>query len=109
MSLLSQQAPNVLGAIMTYSAVTASDTMPPGDGLYLHVKTGGTNTGSVTVVVPGTLYGTARPDIGPVSIPINSDRFFGPLLGDLADPSTGLVTITFGGTLTGTTSALLQF
>jgi hypothetical protein len=109
MALLNAQAPNVLGTAMTYSAVTASDTVLPGSNLYLHVTTGATNTGSVTIVVPGTAYGTARPDIGPVSIPINSDRHFGPLVNDLADPATGLITITFGGTLTGTTSALLQF
>jgi hypothetical protein len=108
MALLTMQAPNITGTALTYSAVTASDTFLPGDGVYLHVKTGGTNTGAPTVIVPGTQYGQARPDVAVSTIAINSDRIIGPFVGDLADPTTGLVTVTFGGTLTGTTSALLQ-
>jgi hypothetical protein len=90
---------------MTYSAPNASDTMPPGSNLYYHIKTGATGT-TVTVVVPGTLYGTARPDIA-VVISTNTDRIIGPLIGDVADPATGLVTITTSSQAT-CTCALLQ-
>jgi len=105
MALLVQQAPNVLGTALTYAAPSASDTAPPGDGLYYHIKTGATGT-TVTIVVPGTLYGTARPDIATV-IGTNTDRIFGPLIGDLADPTTGLITITTSSQAT-CTCALLQ-
>lgn len=105
MALLVQQAPSILGTALTYSAPTASDTMPPGDRLYYHIKTGGTGT-TVTVVVPGTSYGTARPDIS-VVIGTSTDRIIGPLIGDLADPTTGLITITTSSQAT-CTCALLQ-
>jgi hypothetical protein len=108
MALLTQQAPSILGGAITYGASAASDTCFPGDGIYYHVKTGATNSAPIQIVVPGTLYGVARPDTAIVTVPINSDRIFGPLIGDLADPVTGLVTILNSGTLAGTTCAILQ-
>jgi hypothetical protein len=104
MALLSAQAPNITGAAMTYSAVTASDTITPASNLYLHVKTAGTGT-TVTVVVPGSQYGQARPDVA-VTIGTNADRIIGPLVPDLADPTTGLITVTYSAT-TSVTAALL--
>jgi hypothetical protein len=105
MALLSQQAPNITGTALTYSTPSASDTIVPGSGLYLHVKTGGTGT-TVTVVVPGTQYGQARPDVA-VVIGVSTDRLIGPLVGDLADPATGLITVQYSSTTT-VTAALLQ-
>jgi hypothetical protein len=105
MALLSAQAPNIVGAALTYSAVSSSDTFVPGNNVYLHVKTVGTGA-TVGVVVPGTLYGQARADIA-TAVGTNTDRIFGPFVADLADPSTGLVTVTFSAT-TAITSALLQ-
>ena len=106
MALLSAQAPNIAGAAMTYSAVTSSDTFVPGNNVYLHVITVGTGA-TVTVVVPGTQYGQARTDIATV-LGTNVQRHFGPFVADLADPTTGLVTVTFSAT-TAITSALLLF
>lgn len=105
MALLVQQAPNILGSALTYTAVNASETVNPGDGVFLHVKTVGTGT-TVTVVVPGSVYGQARPDVA-VVIGTNTDRIIGPLVADLADPTTGLVTVTYSAT-TAVTAALLQ-
>lgn len=105
MALLSAQAPNIAGAAMTYSAVNSSDTFVPGNNVYLHVKTVGTGA-TVTVVVPGTIYGQARADVATV-LSTNVDRIFGPFVADLADPSTGVVTVSFSAT-TAITSALLQ-
>lgn len=105
MALLVQQAPSILGGAITYSAVNASDTVSPGDGLYLHVKTVGTGT-TVTVVVPGSQYGQARPDVA-IVIGTNTDRIIGPLVPDLADPTTGFITIQYSAT-TAVTAALLQ-
>ena len=105
MALLVQQAPNILGSAMNYTLPNASETCPPGSNLYYHIKTGATGT-TVTVAVPGTAYGTARPDIA-VVIGTNTDRIIGPLIGDLADPATGLITITSSSQTT-CTAALLQ-
>lgn len=106
MALLTPQAPGITGAALTYSAVTASDTVTPGNNVYYHVKTGGTNNAPLTVVVPGSVYGQARADVT-VTVPISSDRIIGPLVADLADPTTGVVTISNSGTITGTTAAVL--
>jgi hypothetical protein len=105
MALLVQQAPSILGGAITYSAVNSTDTVSPGGNLYLHVKTVGTGT-TVTIVVPGTVYGQARADVA-VVIGTNTDRLIGPLVGDLADPSTGLITINYSATAA-VTAALLQ-
>lgn len=106
MALLTAQAPNITGAALTYSAVNSSDTAVPGNNVYLHVKTGGTGT-TVTVVVPGSTYGQARPDVSSGAIGTSTDRIIGPLVADLADPTTGLVTIQYSSTAT-VTAALLQ-
>jgi hypothetical protein len=106
MALLSAQAPNITGAAMTYTAVNSTDTATPGNNVYLHVKTGGTGT-TVTVVVPGSQYGQARPDVSTGAIGTSTDRIIGPLVPDLADPATGLVTIQYSSTAT-VTAALLQ-
>jgi hypothetical protein len=105
-ALLTPQAPNIAGAAMTYTAVNSSETVVPANNLYLHVKTVGTGA-TVTIVVPGSVYGQARPDVA-TALGTNVDRLFGPLVADLADPSTGLVTITYSAT-TAITAALLQF
>lgn len=105
MALLVQQAPNILGTALTYSAPNASDTAPGGDRVYYHIKTGATGT-TVTIVVPGILYGTARPDIA-IVIGTNTDRIIGPLINDLVDPATGVVTINTSSQAT-CTAALLQ-
>jgi hypothetical protein len=56
-------------------------------------------------VVPGSAYGQARPDVA-VSLPATGDRLIGPLTADLADPTTGFVTITRSA-ITGLTSAVI--
>lgn len=105
MALLSTQQIAVTGTAPTYSAANASETVVPDDRTFYHVKVGGTAT-TVTVVVPGSQYGQARPDVavGPLT---SADRFIGPLVSDLADPTTGLITINLSQT-TGVTGALLR-
>lgn len=104
MALLTPQAPNITGTALTYSTPTTSDTANPGNNIYWHVKTVGTAV-TATVVVPGSAYGQARPDSA-ISIGTNTDRIIGPLVSDLADPVTGLVTLTLSAT-TAVTVALL--
>jgi hypothetical protein len=104
LALLTAQTPAITGGAMTYSAVNSSDTAVPGNNVFLHVKTVGTST-NVTVVVPGSVYGQARADVV-VAVGTNTDRIIGPLVPDLADPTTGVVTISYSAT-TAVTSALL--
>lgn len=91
MALLSTQVIQITGPAITHAAVAASDTITPGERTFAWVKTAGTAT-TATVTVPGAQYGQNRPDVG-VSIGTNTERLIGPLVEDLADPSTGLVTI----------------
>lgn len=105
MALLSAQTPNITGTAMTYSTPSSSDTANPGNNVYLHVKTGGTGT-TVTIVVPGSQYGQARTDVSTGAIGTSTDRLIGPLVADLADPTTGTVTINYSSTAT-VTAALL--
>ena len=105
MALVAPQAPNITGSAITYSTPTTSETFVPGNNVYYHVKTGGTAI-TTTVVVPGTTWGQANPDVA-ISIGTSTDRIIGPLVAALADPSTGLVTITHSVTTSVTAAALL--
>jgi hypothetical protein len=52
---------------------------------------------TVTVVVPGTYAGQPLTDV-PVSVPATTgERWIGPLSSRLADPTTGLINITYSG------------
>jgi hypothetical protein len=103
--LAAPQAPSILGQLQTHTTPTASDTCSPGSNIYYSIRTVGTGL-NLTIVVPGTQYGQPRPDIV-VAIGTNEQRLFGPLVNDLADPATGLITILHSAT-TAVTSALLQ-
>lgn len=95
MALLTAQPIQITGTAITLSAPAAgapgSDTVAPGERTFWWVKTGGTAI-TATVVTPGSRFGQALPDVA-VSCPATGDRFIGPLTGDLADPTTGLVTL----------------
>lgn len=106
MALVVPQVPNITGTAITYSTPTTSETFVPGNNVYYHVKTGGTAI-TTTVVVPGSVYGQARPDVA-ISIGTSTDRIIGPLVPDLADPATGLVTITHSVTTSVTAAALVM-
>lgn len=105
MALISPQAAAVTGTAPTMSAPTASDTLAPTDrGVYI-VRTTGTAT-TVAIVIPGNdELGLARPDasiaVGATAlhvIPLTAYAKY-------ADATTGLLTITHSGALTGVTSA----
>lgn len=107
MALISPQAVSVTGLAPTFSAPSASDTLAPNDrGVYI-VRTTGTST-NVVVVVPGNdSHGQAKPDVtyavGATSVHVIPLTGF---VGD-ADATTGLVTVTHSGALTGVTSCYL--
>ena len=107
MALLSIQQVAITGTTPTYGAVSASDTVVPDERCFLIVKNGNASPDTATVVVPGSVYGQARPDVA-VSVPATTgERWIGPLSGDLADPTTGLITITHSVTAT-VTCALVR-
>lgn len=104
MALISPQAATVTGLAPTMSAPTASDTLAPNErGVYI-VRTTGTST-NVVLVVPGNdSRGQAKPD---VTVAVGATALVViPLIGyiDAAD-STGVITVTHSGALTGVTSA----
>ena len=106
MALVVPQVPNIQGTAITYATPTTSETFSPGNNVYYHVKTGGTGI-TTTVVVPGSTYGQANPDVA-ISIGTSTDRIIGPLVPALADPTTGLVTITHSATTSVTAAALIM-
>ena len=99
-----QTGNNTGGAAITFATPTTSETFAPGPNIYYLVLTAGTGI-TTTLVVPGTLYGQARADVA-YTITTNSNRLIGPLTADLADPTTGLVTITHSATTAVTAAAL---
>lgn len=106
MALVNPQTGNTNGgAAITFATPTTSETFVPGNNIYYLVLTAGTGI-TTTLVVPGNdRYGQARPDVS-YSIGTNSNRLIGPLTSDLADSSTGLVTITHSVTTAVTAAAL---
>jgi len=99
---------SLTGTAISLTAANASDTVAPSDRSFVWVKTGGTNTVTVTITPPGTYFGQAFAVVSSGVIPINTDRLIGPLDPRLADPTTGLITIAFGGTLAGTTRGVVS-
>lgn len=107
MALLSIQQVAITGTTPSYGAVSSSDTVVPDDRVFLIVKNASGTADTCTVVVPGTVYGQARADVA-VTVPITTgERWIGPLVADLADPTTGLITITHTQT-TSVTCALVR-
>ena len=106
MALLTTQQIGITGTNPTYDAAGGSgDTINPDSRTVLHVKNGDASSHSVTVAVPGTEYGQARPDVV-VAVPAGESRFIGPLVTDLADPTDGQVHVTYTATTSVTVAAL---
>lgn len=97
MSLRTPQAVQITGDAQTFSAVTASDTFNPVSNGFWEVVNGSGGSITVTVVVPGSTYGQANPDVA-VTVANGARAKIGPLVPALADPITGLITITHSGT-----------
>lgn len=108
MALLAPQAVSIVGTTPTYSTVNATDTVKlTSNNLYLHVKNANAGAVTVTVVVPGTKFGQANPDVV-VTIAPGAEKFIGSFAGEMVDPTTQLISVTFSPTAT-VTSALLAF
>ena len=79
MALLATQQMTDAGAAVSYSAVSASDTVDISNGrTFLHVKNAGGSSDTVTLVTPGTVSGLAIAD-RTVAVANGTERFIGPL------------------------------
>lgn len=94
MALLSIQQVSITGTTPTYGAVASSDTVVPDSRAFLIVKNTSGTVDSVVVVTPGQTFGQNNPDVT-VTVPITTgERWIGPMVPELADPTTGFITIT---------------
>jgi hypothetical protein len=106
MALVSPQTAGITGLEAVFAAPSTSETIVPDADVVYEVVIGATST-TVTVVVPGTAYGQARPDVVVGSAVTNKRYHIGGLVPDLADPATGLITVTFSN-VTNVTAALVR-
>lgn len=109
MALLSTQQVGIPGAaVPAFATCAASDTVVPDDRSFLEWRNTSATVNNVVVVVPGTVYGQARPDVSFAVAATTGTYRFGPLAGDLADPTTGLITITHSNTGAGSGVQLVR-
>jgi hypothetical protein len=103
---LSTQQVAITGGAVTYgSAAGGGDKVVPDGRTMLHVKNGGGSSITVTVVVPGSTYGQANPDVA-VTVPNGGERMIGPFPIEIADPADGLVAITYSAVTSVTVAAV---
>jgi hypothetical protein len=97
------------GVLPTLSAATTSDTVPPDEHGYLWYKSTQGTTEVITVVTPSSLnnFGQTLPDIAVTIGATTGEEVIGPLMPSLADPATGLITITIAD-VTGITVAAVR-
>lgn len=94
MALLAVQQVSITGTTPSYGAVASSDTVVPDERAFLIVKNASGTADTCVVVVPGQTYGQNNPDVS-VTVPITTgERWIGPMVPALADPTTGTITIT---------------
>lgn len=93
MALLTRQVPSLYGTAVTYAAATSGgDTFGWVAGGVLRVKNGSASAVTVTVVVPGTTYGQANPDV-PIVVAAGAEVAIGAVPNALAVD--GVVSVTY--------------
>jgi hypothetical protein len=107
MAQIAYQQVSILGIAANLAAATGGgDTIAPSDRGALVVKNGDASSKTVTIVTPGNdKYGQARPDIA-VVVAAGATELIGPLPQDLADPTTGLVGISYSAVTSVTVAAV---
>lgn len=95
MALLSAQTPVITGTTPSYVAASASDTLKhTTDNSFLIVRNAGGSPDTVVVVIPGSKYGQATPDVS-VTVPATTgERWIGPFKSDMVDPTSKVITVT---------------
>lgn len=110
MALLTPQIASRTGLQPIYSAVNATDTVAQAGGVatFLHVKNGNAAACTVTIVDGGKTPAGSSATSPTVVVPATTgDRMIGPLLNNMADPTTGLLSVQYSITAT-VTAALVQ-
>lgn len=87
------------------AASVGGDKVAPNDRGIVLFRNGDASSKTVQLAVPGnTKYGQAQPDVT-FTVPAGAVQPIGPLASDLADPSDGLIALTYPG---GVTSCTVQ-
>ena len=107
MALLTTQSVGLTGTAPSYGAVSASDTVNPATGLFLHVKNAGGSSDTVTITDGGVTPGGSAATSPTVSVPATTGDRMIYIPPSFVNPSTGLITITHSFT-TSVTCALLR-
>jgi hypothetical protein len=109
MALLAPQQIGYAGTLPTLGAASTSDTVAPDDRVFLWYKSTQGTTEVITVVTPTSLnqFGQSLPDIAVTIAATTGEEMIGPMVADLADPTTGLITITMA-SATGITVAAVR-
>lgn len=106
MALLTAQSPVITGKAPTYAAPGTSNTIKYVNApQFLIVKNTDGSPINVTVVVPGSKFGQANPDVV-VAVPATTgERWIGPFDSEMAVD--GVITVNISA-VTGVTAALVQ-
>lgn len=96
MALLAPQQLGYAGTLPTLGAAGATDTVAPDDRVFLWYKNTNAATRDITVVTPTALnqFGQSLPDIVVTIAVTTGEEMIGPMVPALADPTTGLITVT---------------
>lgn len=106
MALLTTQQVTITGTAITFGAAAASDTVKADGRTMLVYKNTNAATRDITVVVPGARFGQNNPDVVRTIAATTGEAYIGPLTRDLADATTGLVTVTLSATAGVTVAAV---
>lgn len=105
MAAIAHQQIQITGTEVTFQAAAGGgDTVQPGDNVFLRVRNADASDKTVTIVVPGTQHGQNNPDVA-VVVTAAEQRDIGPLTRDLADPSDGLIHVTYSAVTSVTVAA----
>jgi hypothetical protein len=109
MSLRTPVQAQITGAVSTKTAAASGgDTFAPGDLTFDVANGHATLPRTVTVAVPGnSKYGQANPDVAVVIAALTS-KAIGPFPADLADPTDGLVHVTYSDAAADLTVSLVR-
>lgn len=109
MALLTKQVPAITGTVLTLGAATAGgDTvLVDSPGVFLEVDNADASPKTVTLVVPGTLYGQPIADV-PVVVANGTRQIIGPIPLAFGDAS-GIVSITYSAVTSLTIAAIKAF
>lgn len=107
MPQLTAQSVVLGGTTPSYTAVSASDTITPQSGLFLHVKNASGTVDTVTITDSGVTPGGSAATSPTVTVPITTGDKMIYIPSAFQNTATGLITVTHSQT-TSVTCALLR-